>query len=57
MGNWFLNLIKIIWGSVSAPMREQIVQSVKEWEIKAKESETPYDDILVEIVKWLLAIP
>jgi len=37
-------------------MREAIVKAVKEWEKTAKETESPWDDILVDIVKWLLVI-
>jgi len=37
-------------------MRENIVKSVKEWEVKAKETKGKGDDLIVEIVKWLLVI-
>jgi len=56
MNKWWLNLINIVMQSISGPMREQIVASVNEWELKAKETESPFDDVLVGVVKWLLVI-
>jgi len=38
-------------------MREAIVKAVKEWEQAAKETENPWDDILVGIVQCLLVLP
>ena len=57
MKNWWIGLLQLIWGQASGPMRDQIVQSVLDWEAKAKETESPWDDIIVSVVKWLLAIP
>ena len=56
MPKWLLALIQVVWGSASGPLREQIVKSVNEWEAKAKETESPFDDFIVVIVKWLLVI-
>ncbi len=48
--------MQLVWGSTSGPLRESIVKSVKEWEVKAKETKGKGDDILVAIVKSILAI-
>lgn len=57
MKDWWLKLIQGLLTSISGPLRDAIIKSVKEWEIKAKETDSPWDDILVGIVKWILAIP
>jgi hypothetical protein len=57
MPSWLLNLVQAVFGVASGPMREQIVKNIKEWELKAKETKDPWDDILVGIVKFLLVIP
>lgn len=48
--------MKIILESISGPLRDDIIKGVNEWEQKAKETDNPWDDILVGIVKWLLFI-
>lgn len=57
MNNWMVALVQTMLTSVSGPMRQEIVKSIQQWEIKAKETKSPWDDILVGAVKWLLAIP
>lgn len=57
MNAWWLKLLETILKTISGPLREAIVKSVKEWEAKAKETTNPWDDILVGIVKWILVIP
>lgn len=57
MPSWVLALLQLVWGQTSGPLREAIVKSVKEWEVKARETKGPVDDIIVGIVKWILAIP
>jgi len=57
MNNWWLRLLETLLGSISGPLRDAIINSVKEWEVQAKETESPWDDILVGVVKWLLVIP
>lgn len=56
MPNWLIVLLMNVLGSISGPLREQIVKSVREWEVKARETESPWDDVLVGCVKWLLNI-
>jgi len=57
MKDWLIQVIGIVLTHLSGPMREVIVKAVKEWEEKAKETEDPWDDILVFIVKCLFLIP
>jgi len=57
MKDWWIKLIAVILSSISGPLREAIVKSVKEWEQKAKETKEPWDDILVGILKWILLVP
>lgn len=57
MPKWLLDLIHILFPLVSGPLREQIIEAVNKWEKAAKETSNPWDDILVGLVKWLLAIP
>jgi hypothetical protein len=42
--------------TASGPLREQIVKSINEWEVKAKETKDPWDDVLVAGVKLILNI-
>lgn len=56
MGNWLIMLLWKVLESISGPLRDSIIKSVKEWEVKAKETESPWDDILVAAVKWVLNI-
>lgn len=56
MNTWWARLLKTVLDSTSGPMREAIVNSVKQWEQTAKKTESPWDDILVGVVKWLLVI-
>lgn len=50
-------MLQLVWGSTSGPLRETVVKSVKEWEVKAKETKGKGDDILVAVIKAILAIP
>jgi len=56
MSNWLVALLLKVLESISAPLREAIVKSVAEWEQKAAETASPWDDIVVGVVKWLLNI-
>jgi len=56
MRNWWVTLVTSVLGSVSGPLRESIIKSVREWEAKAKETESPWDDVLVGVVKWLMGM-
>jgi len=57
MKDWLIQLIGLVLTHISGPMREFIVKAVKEWEEKAKQTQDPWDDILVFIIKCLLLIP
>ena len=57
MKDWWIKLVAQLLQVVSGPLRESIVKAVQEWEVKAKETENPWDDILVAIVKFMLAVP
>jgi len=57
MKDWWIKLIGVMLEHISGPLREAIKKSVIEWEKKAKETPNPWDDILVGVVKWILAIP
>ena len=49
-------LLKLTLERISAPLREAMTKSVQEWEVKAKATPNPLDDVLVAVVKWLLVI-
>jgi len=57
MKDWLVQCIGIVLTHVSGQMRELLIDTVKEWEEKAKETKNPWDDLLVWIVKCLLLIP
>ena len=57
MKDWWIKLVAQLLQVVSGPLRESIVKAVQEWEVKAKETGNPWDDILVAIVKFMLAVP
>jgi hypothetical protein len=56
VNTWILNLINLVMSTASGPLREQIVKSINEWEVKAQETKDPWDDVLVAGVKLLLNI-
>ena len=57
MNTWIVTLINLMLNSISGPLRQQIVQSVLDWEKKAAETkDNPWDDVMVAIVKSILNI-
>ena len=47
-------IISKILDLISPELREMIKKSVDEWELKAAETESKVDDIVVKVVKMLL---
>ena len=47
-------IISKILDLISPELREMIKKSVDEWELKAVETESKVDDIVVKVVKMLL---
>jgi len=54
--NWLLTLIKLIWSRVSSQFRDKIVDFVLDLEEKAKETENPFDDFAVQVLKLIFGI-
>ena len=57
MGNWLINLFRRILGMASGPIRDMLVGFASDFRAKAKETPNPWDDILADIVCWLLVVP
>lgn len=57
MGNWMINLFQQLLCVTSGPIREMLNNFAKELRANAKETTNPWDDILADVVCWLLAVP
>ena len=57
MNKWLAALLEQILKQISPELRNALVVLIKELEKDAKATKNPWDDILVGIVKFLLAIP
>jgi len=57
MKDIWLTILGTILLHLSAGMRELVVENVKAWEAKAKETKSPCDDIFVAFVKCIFLIP
>ena len=55
--DWFAELIKTIIGHASPDLKAMLEKMVKDWEVKAKATPNPWDDVLVFFVKKILGIP
>lgn len=53
MATVLAKLAQQIIKNLSQPMRELICTSLNAWEVKAKETESPWDDIIVELLRAL----
>lgn len=56
MQNWILRVLSHLLLMATPKLKDAIVKSVLEWEIAAKETKTPFDDLLVDVLKGLLGI-
>jgi len=52
--NWFLTLLRIVWGQVSPQLKEQIRGFVAQLRENADHTPGKLDDFLVDVLEWLL---
>lgn len=47
-------LIKMVLGQASPAIKEGIKTALKEWKIKAAETDNPWDDMIVELLLYIM---
>lgn len=57
MNKWIWELIRLILSVASPEIRESICKLLNTMEQKAKETKNPWDDVLVGLLKTVLACP
>ncbi len=59
--SWIVNLLVSLLGPIvgllTPQLRGLIESTLKDWYAKAKETESPFDDVLVRIIAALLDVP
>ena len=56
MSNWLFRLLMLVLAALSGPLREELVKFAKEFREKARKTENPWDDVVADILCWLLQI-
>lgn len=56
MGNWMINLLRQILSVASEPVRDMLVNFATDLRTSAKQTPNPWDDILADVVCWLLNV-
>jgi len=56
MSNWIILLLRQLLTVVSGPLRETITNFATDFRKKAKETPNPWDDVLADILCWILDI-
>ena len=56
MSNWLFRLLMLALAALSAPLREALVKFAKEFREKARKTENPWDDLVADILCWLLQV-
>lgn len=57
MSKWLWELIRLILTVASPEIREQLCIMLNTLEVKAKETKNPWDNIVVGLLKTILACP
>ena len=57
MSNLLLKLFRLVIGQASPQIREAICSMLNDLEVKAKETPNPWDDVIVQLAKAVLACP
>ncbi|MBA7690014.1 hypothetical protein ES703_98533 [subsurface metagenome] len=53
---WLLRLLPNLVASISAPLRQKLIQFAKEFRAEAKKTENPWDDFAADVLCWALGI-
>lgn len=53
---WLFKLLPNIMVSISGPLRAELVSFAKEFKVKAKKTENPWDDLVAEGLCWLVGV-
>lgn len=56
MNSWIINLIRRILGSASAPLRKVLTDFAVSFRDQARKTTNPWDDILADIICWILQV-
>lgn len=53
---WLLRLLPNLVASISGPLRTDLINFAKDFQIKAKKTENPWDDFAADVLCWALGI-
>lgn len=53
---WLFKLFPNLLASISAPLRQSMVDFAKDFRVKAKKTENPWDDFAADVICWVLGI-
>lgn len=56
MSEWLIKLFRQLLAAVSGPLREQLESFARKFREDARQTSNPMDDILADILCWLLGI-
>lgn len=56
MNNWIINLIRKILAGASGPLRKTLTEFAKTFRASAKKTANPWDDILADLICWILDV-
>ncbi len=56
MNNWIIALIRKILQSASGPLRKALVDFAVSFRAQSRETSNPWDDILADLICWILQV-
>lgn len=56
MNRWIIELIRRILSSASGPLRKTLIDFAISFREQAKKTPNPWDDILANIICWILQV-
>ena len=56
MNKWIIELIRKILGSASGPLRKVLTDFAVSFRDQARKTANPWDDILADIICWVLQV-
>ena len=57
MNQWWIRLLRMLLAAISGPLRQDLMKFAEAFRVKAKQTENPWDDLLADIICWLLGMP
>lgn len=56
MGTWMIRLLRQLLTVASGPLRQQLTEFAKKFREEAKATPNPWDDVLADVICWLLGV-